>query len=55
MNRIVSVLMKRDGLSQKRAEIAILYAQIDIRNGANPFRILMNTFNLEPDYLRYLI
>ena len=55
MNRIVEILMKRDGMSRKDAEKMLMDAQIDIHNGEDPEEILEERFGLEIDYLEDLV
>ena len=55
MNRIVKILMERDGLSRKAAEKKLTDAQIRIYEGEDPEDILHNDFQLEPDYLEDLV
>jgi len=55
MNRIVEILMNRDGMTQKDAERMLMEAQYEIYEGANPEHILEDNFGLEPDYLFDLI
>ncbi len=55
MNKIVKILMDRDGMSRKEAEKMLMDAQIDIHDGMDPEEILEDRFGLEPDYLEYLV
>lgn len=54
-NRVVEILMTRDGLSRKQAEISVMNAQLDVRNGADPEDVLWEEFGLEADYIDDLI
>ena len=55
MNRIVEILMNRDGMTQKDADRMLMEAQCEIYEGANPEKILEDDFGLEPDYLLDLV
>jgi hypothetical protein len=48
-------LMRRDGLSGEEADEVIAEARGLVVCGANPEEVLMETFDLEPDYFLDLI
>ena len=56
---IVSVLMKRDGLTKQEADKEVSRAkeelQSRIANGDMPFDLCEEMFGLEPDYLEELM
>ena len=52
---IKEVLMQRDGLSGEAADEVIAEARSLVACGANPEEILMEMFELEPDYFLDLI
>lgn len=55
MESIKEVLVMRDGLSVKEADIRIRDAQNQVMDGANPEDVLLEEFGLEPDYVFDLI
>lgn len=59
MSNLITVLMKRDGLTRKEAEkrVADVKGQLMDRlgDGEMPFDICEEEFGLEPDYLEDLI
>jgi hypothetical protein len=59
MSNLITVLMKRDGLTRKEAEkrVASVKKQLMDRlgDGDMPFDICEEEFGLEPDYLEDLI
>lgn len=59
MESIATILMNRDGLTQKEADYEVKAARKDfrerLRNGEMPFDICEEWFGLEPDYLDELI
>lgn len=55
MNRIVKILMNRDGASLSEAREQLKEARLRVENGEDPEEILLEEFGLEPDYLFDLI
>jgi hypothetical protein len=59
VDSIVSILMKRDGLSKQEAEQMVREARKDLQmrlgNGEMPFDICEEHFGLEPDYIDQLM
>jgi hypothetical protein len=55
MNRIVQILMERDGLSEETAFEALADAQLRIYEGEDAEEVLMDEFGLELDYIDDLI
>ena len=55
ISSLVSVLMRRDDLSQSEAEKLVNDAKRRVRNGENPEEILYEDFGLEPDYFFDLV
>lgn len=49
--RIVPVLMQRDGMSQTDAEELVNDARARVLIGEDPEEILLEDFNLEPDFI----
>lgn len=54
-NKIVSILMERDGMERGEAENLFWYARAAVEDGQNPKEILEDWFGLEPDYLDDLL
>ena len=54
-NRIVSILMRRDGMERDAAEDLLGEAMVAVEDGQDPKEILEDWFGLEPDYLDDLI
>ncbi len=59
MQRIVKILMRRDGLSQTEAEREVREAKEAVMNaiehGDDPEEVFMDMLQLEPDYIMELI
>jgi len=55
MTELKRVLMERDDMSSKEADIAINEARERVFNGEDPDVVLMDEFGLEPDYVFDLI
>lgn len=55
MNRIVKILMERDGMSREEAIKLLSEAQEMIHDGSDPADVLEDMFGLEPDYIEDLI
>lgn len=55
MNRIVRILIQRDGMSTAEALEALADAQERVTDGEDPEEVLHDDFGLEPDYLFDLI
>jgi hypothetical protein len=55
MNPIVKILMERDGLSKKDAELAVMEAQLAISQGDDIDDVLRDDLGLEPDYAEDLL
>lgn len=52
MNKLLEVLMRRDGMSRSEAEDAIAEARKAVlEDGEDPEDILADEFGLEPDYV----
>ncbi len=54
-NRLVSILMRRDGMERDDAEDLLQDARAAVEDGEDPEEILQDYFGLEPDYLEDLI
>jgi nucleoid DNA-binding protein len=54
-DQLFEVLMKRDHLSRSDAEEAVNWAREQVAAGADPEKILMEQFRLEPDWVIDLI
>ncbi len=54
-NRLVSILMRRDGMERDEAEDLLRDARADVENGEDPAEVLVAFFGLEPDYVYDLI
>lgn len=52
---ILTVLMRRDGLTQNEAVEALNEARQLVRDGADPEEVLAEEFGLEPDYIFELL
>ena len=59
MNRIIKILMERDGLSLEDAELQVsaFFSEmaLDLNQGGNPFEwetLFVDEFSLEPDFLK---
>jgi Trm5-related predicted tRNA methylase len=55
MNRIIEILIKRDGYSLEDAKLALQEARDAVLNGEDPSDVLSDYFMLEPDYLEDLL
>lgn len=55
MNRIVEILMNRDGMTKEDAEEVVAGMTEEVMNGEDPEEVLANTVGLEPDYIFDLI
>ena len=53
--RLVSILMKRDGLDKEEAERWVQEARDQVSEGSDPEEVLEDEFGLEPDYVIDLI
>ena len=51
MNKIVEILMKRDGMSESEATLMLEEARQRFIDGEDPEEILEYDFGLEPDYV----
>ena len=51
MNKIVEILMRRDGLSRADAETSLMDGRSAVADGAYPEDVLLEMFGLEPDYI----
>lgn len=51
MNKIVEILMKRDGMSESEAALMLENARQEFYDGGDPEEILEYDFGLEPDYV----
>ena len=51
MNKIVEILMKRDGMSESEATSMLEEARQRFNDGEDPEEILEYDFGLEPDYV----
>ena len=57
MNRVVEILMKRDGISREEAEQLVDLTREELTNAAadgdfeDPTEIIANNLGLEPDYI----
>ena len=51
MNKIVEVLMRRDGLSRADAEASLMDGRSAVADGDAPEEVLLEVFGLEPDYI----
>ena len=54
-NRLVSIMMERDGMERDEAEELLRDARADVEDGEDPEEILADWFDLEPDYLEDLL
>ena len=54
-NRLVSILMRRDGMERDDAEDLLQDARAAVEDGEDPEEILDDWFGLEPDYLEDLL
>lgn len=54
-NRIIQILMDRDGMSLIDAKEIFADAQDAVYNGEDPEEVLSDWFGLEPDYIFDLI
>ena len=50
-NRLVSILMRRDGMERDDAEDLLQDARAAVEDGEDPEEILQDYFGLEPDYV----
>lgn len=58
MNRVIKILMERDGLSEEEARVLINETRDEIIMLDNPFEadnIIMDYLGLEPDYLEDIL
>lgn len=55
MNKIVEILIERDGITEDQASAMLMDAQIRVHEGEDPEEILWEDFSLEPDYIDFLI
>lgn len=58
MNKIVKILMDRDGMPQEHAERLVRETRDEIMMLDNPLEaddVLMDYLGLEPDYLEYVL
>jgi len=55
MNRIIAILIDRDGLSEGDARLALDAATDRLHQGHDPEEILLDEFGLEADYVVDLI
>jgi hypothetical protein len=51
MNKIVEILMNRDGMSESEATLMLEEARQRFNDGEDPEEILEYDFGLEPDYV----
>lgn len=51
MNRIIKILMERDGLSLAEAKEELAFARQGVSDGIDPQEILLGELGLELDYL----
>lgn len=54
-NKIVEVLMRRDGLSEEEALEILADGRRSVEEGEDPEEVLYQEFGLEPDYIFDLI
>lgn len=54
-NRLVSILMRRDGMERDDAEDLLRNARAAVEEGEDPEEVLADWFDLEPDYLDDLL
>lgn len=52
---LVTILMRRDGLSKDEATAMVNDARLRVAEGEDPEEILLEEFGLEPDYIFQLI
>ena len=50
-NRLVSILMRRDGMERDDAEDLLQDARAAVEDGEDPEDVLADWFGLEPDYV----
>ena len=50
-NRLVSILMRRDGMERDEAEDLLQDARAAVEEGEDPEEVLADWFGLEPDYV----
>lgn len=55
MNKIVKILVQRDGMSVAEAEELLEDARSAVDAGDDPEEVLMDWFGLEPDYIFDLV
>lgn len=55
MNPIVKILMERDGMDRKEAEMLLAEMQVRVFEGEDPADVLQEEAGLEPDYMDDLI
>ena len=51
MSSLKQILMERDGLSAEEANELIVQAHLRVMEGEDPEEILLEEFELEPDYI----
>ena len=51
MNKVVEILMNRDGMSEKEAKELVSECRQMIYEGENPEDVLQYELGLEPDYI----
>lgn len=51
MNKIVDVLINRDGMTKTEAQAALIAARGRLLEGEDPQEVLEEEFGLEPDYV----
>ena len=54
-NRLVSIMMERDGMERDDAEDLLQDAREAVEEGEDPEEVLQDFFGLEPDYVYDLI
>ncbi len=54
-NRLVSIMMRRDGMERDEAEDLLQDARAAVEDGEDPEDVLADWFGLEPDYLEDLL
>lgn len=55
MNKIVEILMSRDGMAEDEAKALVRDARARVVEGEDPEEILYEDFGLEPDYIMELL
>ena len=55
MNKVIAILMARDGMTREEATELVMDCRQMIYDGEDPTEVLQNELGLEPDYIFDLI